>query len=390
MGMERYRVILAGICALVLTVGIARFAYTPLLPIMQQQADLSPLAGGWLATANYMGYISGAVLAAMTSDLHRKFVFYRVGLILAVLSTLAMGMTQNLGMWVVLRYISGFSSTAGLLLASGLIMNWLIRHQYKSELGLHFTGLGLGIVVSGVAVALMSSHTSWDQQWLYLGMIGLTLLIPAWLWLPHPAQAQMYTATPQAVPPSSRTMMLLIAAYFCAGFGYVVSATFIVAILEKFPVFAGKGSWAWVIVGLAAMPSTFVWDRIETWLGQSAALLLAYGLQIVAIILPALSQDLWVNLFGAMLYGGTFVGIVSLMLSIVGRYFPANPAKAMARLTVSYGIAQILAPVITGYLVTITHSYQSPLFIAAAFMIIGMYLIVLMHRHVHQHNIRTA
>ena len=368
------RVILAGICALILTVGLARFAYTPMLPVMRDGAGLSDLAGGWLATFNYLGYITGALIAATTSSLQRKFVMYRIGLVLGVLTTAAMGLTDNVYWWILWRYLAGLSSTAGLLLASGLALNWLIRHQYKPELGVHFAGLGIGIAISGIAVGLMIGRLDWAEQWLGLGLLGLMFAVPAWLWLPAPAPVttgpqQSASADPT---PDRRWMRLFIAAYFCAGAGYVVSATFIVAILERLPIFSGWGSWVWVLVGLAAAPSTFLWDRIATLTGGLRALMLAYALQIVSIVLPAMSEGSAANLLAAVLYGNTFVGIVSLTLSIIGRRFPANPAKAMARLTISYGIAQIVVPAIAGYIASVTGSYHGALWLAAAMMVLGI------------------
>lgn len=379
---DRYRVIFAGICALILTVGLARFAYTPLLPIMRGEAGLTDLAGGWLATFNYVGYITGALIAATISDLGRKFQLYRIGLVVAVASTAAMGMTQDINLWVALRFVSGLSSTAGLLIASGLVLNWLIRHGHRPELGLHFAGIGLGIVVSGLAVAAMVGNLAWDGQWIGLGLLGVAFFLPAWFWLPAPAAIAIQATRALPAAPSRRWMQLFIAAYFCAGFGYVISATFIVAIVEKLPLLAGKGGWVWVIVGLAAAPSCFLWDRIANRLGQIPALLLAYGLQIVSILLPALSEGTAANLTSAVLYGGTFVGIVSLTLSIIGRCFPANPAKAMARLTLSYGVAQIVAPAMAGYIATATGSYQGALIVAAWVMAAGMLLLVALQRQV--------
>ena len=119
---ERRRVIIAGICALILTVGMGRFAYTPMLPIMNEQAGLSILAGGWLATLNYAGYMSGVLLAATVGDLQQKYRLYRHGLLLALVSTVGMGLTDNLYLWTALRLLAGISSTAGLLIASGLIV----------------------------------------------------------------------------------------------------------------------------------------------------------------------------------------------------------------------------------------------------------------------------
>ncbi|MGC8509176.1 MAG: YbfB/YjiJ family MFS transporter, partial [Thiomonas sp.] len=274
---QRLRVLFAGICALILTVGLARFAYTPMLPVMHSQAGLTAVAAGWLATFNYAGYISGAMLAASVGNLQQKFVLYRIGLVLAVVTTAALGFTDNPTLWAVLRFVSGLSSTAGLLLASGLALNWLIRNGHRPELGLHFTGLGLGIVVSGLAVGAMMDRLNWAQQWMALGLLGLVFFMPAWVWLPPPAPTAPLPAggTHGAAPaPPRRWMLLMTAMYFCAGFGYVISATFIVAILDKLPLLAGKGGWVWVVVGVAAAPSSFVWDRIARAWGEIGALLL--------------------------------------------------------------------------------------------------------------------
>lgn len=373
---QKYRVFIAGICSLLLTAGLARFAYTPLLPIMRDHAGLSFLASGWLATFNYIGYMTGALLAASISQLQVKYRLYHLGLIIAVLSTAAMGLTDNVVLWAILRFIAGLTTVCGMLISSGLIMNWLIRHQHPPLLGLHFTGLGLGIVVSGIAVGSMTGHLSWDQQWVVLGLLGIVFFIPAWFWMPAPADITTSSSEPVQAAPSSKWMNVLIASYFCAGFGYVISATFMVAILEKLPELTGRGSWVWVVVGLAAAPSTFLWDRIAARAGQIPALLLAYGLQVISVIVPAVTMDISLNVISAILYGSTFVGIVSLTLSMIGRCFPNNPAKAMARLTLSYGVAQMIAPVMAGYIADATGSYHGALIITAIVLMVGMALLV--------------
>lgn len=375
----RAQVLLAGICALVLSVGLSRFAYTPLLPVMRQEAGLSVLAGGWLAALNYLGYISGILLAAGAGGLYRKYQLYRLCLVLAVLSTLAMGLTENLYLWAWWRYVGGFSSIAGLLLASGLVLDWLRRHGQRPELGVHFTGMGIGIIVSGLAVGAMTGVVGWDTQWVNLGLLGALFFVPAWCWLPAPPKTVAALADAPA-PTSRRWLGLMIAAYFCAGVGYVISATFIIDILERLPPLAGRGGWVWLILGVAALPSAFLWDRIAQRFGQIAALLLAYALQTFSILLPALTTDTALNLLSTVLYGGTFVGIVSLSLSLVGRRFPHNPARAMARLTLSYGLAQIAAPALAGYLASLTGSYRGALFAAAGAMLAGMLLLGLLAR----------
>lgn len=376
------QVLTAGICALILTVGLARFAYTPLLPLMQSQAGLSSLAGGWLAAFNYMGYLSGALIAASAGHLQQKYHLYRIGLVLAVLSTAAMGLTDDPVVMGLLRYVAGVSSAAGMLIASGLVLNWQLQHGRRPELGMHFAGIGGGIVVSGVAVALMTDWLAWDRQWLALGLLGLALFVPAWRWMPRPAAsapaARHSAPTPAAGHPN--WMLLFMCAYFCAGFGYVVGATFIVAILEDFPGMAGHGAWIWVLLGLAAVPSSFLWDRIARALGQTSALLLAYGLQILSLSIPLLSGSLAASLCSAILFGSTFVGIVSLTLALVGSRTPDNPAKAMARLTLSYGAAQIVAPAMTGYLAQVSGNYHDALLITNAILCLGVLCLLAIRR----------
>jgi len=376
----KYRVICAGIAALVLSVGIARFAYTPLLPVMRAQAGLTDVAGGWLAAFNYAGYISGALLAASLKSLPVKFHLYRLGLILAVVTTLAMGLTDNPAAWAVLRYISGFSSTAGLLLASGLVLNWLLRNDHPPRLGLHFAGMGLGIALSGVAAQLIADRLTWSWQWVALGTCGLAWFVPAWAWMPKPPQTAIGNDARSAPPPPTRWMTLFVLAYFCAGIGYVISATFIVAIVERFPLLHGQGNLAWIVVGLFALPSSFLWDSLCARIGNTGALLTAYAIEIVSFLLPAFGEGLAANLASAALFGSTFVGIVSMTLAIIGRHYPNNPAKAMARLTLSYGVAQVAAPVAAGYIAQTTGSYRGALLMAAVGMAVGMVFLIMAER----------
>ena len=374
----RFRVLTAGILSLVLTLGIARFAYTPLLPLMQQQAGLGISAGGWLASINYLGYLCGAILAAMINDLVLKDRLYRIGLIIAVVSTAGMAVTTDFWLWSLMRFVAGLSSAAGLLLGSGLILNWLIRHDFRSELGVHFGGLGLGIFVCAAAVEIMSAGLDWSQQWWVLTLLGLVLLIPAWAWLPPPDSTSVTRAgsVMSDRPPSQRFMRLFILVYFCAGVGYVVSATFIVAIIERLPGLEGKGNWSFMLLGLAATPACIIWDLVARRIGELNALIIAFVLQIIGIVIPIISSNLLLTMLSAVLFGGTFIGIVSLVLTMAGRYYPTRPAKMMGKMTISYGIAQISAPAITGLIADFSGSYDNGLYLAAIMMLIGTLLMI--------------
>ncbi|MCF8211172.1 MAG: YbfB/YjiJ family MFS transporter [Rhodoferax sp.] len=376
----RYKVLGAGIFSLLLTLGVARFAYTPLLPLMQQQAGLGLADAGWLAAINYAGYLSGALGASLISDLRLKDRLYRVGMVVAVLSTLMMGLSTDPVVWAISRFVAGLSSAAGMLPGTGLILNWLIRHNHKSELGIHFAGIGLGIAGCAAAVTVFSHWLDWRAQWFAFSALGCILLVPALRWLPPPDTSGVTQTgkTMQDQPPSPLYLKIFMAAYFCAGIGYVVSATFIVAIVNKLPGLAGQGNLVFLAIGIGAAPACINWDLIARRTGDLNALILAAVLQIVGILLPVLVGGLVAALLGALLFGGTFIGMVSLVLTMAGRYYPTRPAKMMGKMTLSYGAAQILAPAITGTLATRFGSYNAGLYFAAAAMVVGTLLLLLL------------
>jgi len=367
------QVVAAGICGLVLTIGLARFAYTPLLPLMHAQAGVSDAQGGALAAINYAGYMLGTLLAAWIDRPALRQRLYGGALWLAVLTTAAMGLTQDPWAWGALRFVGGLCGAAGLLLGAGLVLNWLMRAGQRPELGRHLMGIGLGIVVSALGVmAFAALQLGWAAQWLGMGAIGLVFLWPAWRWRPPVPQAGAPAAAAPAVLPSRRWMLAMGGAYFCAGWGFVISATFTVTIVERQPALAGHGPLAWLLVGLAAIPAVGAWDAVARRVGEVRALLAAFGLQALSVALPAASDALPAALAGALLYGATFIGIVSLTLALVGRRAPANPGKAMARLTLSYGAAQVVAPALTGAMAQASGSYHGALWLTAAVLLAGV------------------
>lgn len=384
--LDRYKILAAGISSLVLTLGPARFAYTPLLPVMQHQANLGIAAAGWLASINYVGYLSGAVAVSLISDLVLKDWLYRIGLILAVATTWMMGATTDFTPWAISRFLAGVSGTAGVLLGSGLILHWLIHHNHRGELGIHFAGIGLAVVVSAGAVMLMNHLClDWRQQWYAFTAVGAVLLLPAMAWLPRPVGARAARSgaqsgthsghSPADSPPSPALLRLLLLAYFCAGVGYVVSATFIVAIVDHLSSRTAHGNLTFLVIGAAAAASSVLWDRIARRLGHLNTLILAAVLQIAGILLPVLTTGFAPTLIGAALFGATVIGIVSLVLTMAGRYYPTRPATMMGKMTVAYGLAQVVAPALTATLAAHLGDYRSGLYLAAAVMLIGTALL---------------
>ncbi len=381
---QRFKVLLAGVFSQILCIGIARFAYTPLLPVMQQQSWISDADGGWLAALNYAGYMLGAVLAASIRTIYLKDTLFRIGLVLAVLTTAGMALTEHFWVWAGLRFLAGLSSSGSMLLASGLILHWLIQHRQRGELGIHFAGVGIGIVVAALAVELMLALAmNWQAQWWGFSALGAVLLVPAWCWLPRPVKPVVGSAASHqapATPPSRTFMRLMLPAYFCAGYGYVISATFLVAIVEREPLLAGAGNWAFALVGLAAAPAVMLWDLIARRIGYLGALIVAMLVQVVGIVLPAISPTLPGVLISAVLYGGTFLGCVSLVLTMAGRLYPASPARLMGQMTLAYGAAQIVAPALTGMLAEASGHYYVGLWLAGGFVGAGALLLAGLRR----------
>lgn len=372
MALTTFRVYFAGISSLIVTVGVARFSYSLLLPIMQDGAGLTELGGGWLASTNFMGYMSGVLLAASLHNMNYKYNLHRLYLILSVLTSAAMVMTTDMVTWAVLRFIAGVCASGGFIIASGLILKWLVKHHHRAELGIHFSGAGLSIIITSLLVEFMLTISAdWQQQWLALAVMAAVFAIPAWLWMPHPFIDGQVGGTAKDTPPSKVFKSLMMLAYFCAGYGYAVSSTFIVDIVERVEGLQGQGGLAFLLVGLAATPAALIWDRIARRTGYIKALIIAYILQAIGIILPAINDSLPVVILSALMFGGTFIACVSMVLTMAGKFYPSNPAKFMGTMTLAYGAAQILAPVCTGYLTETFGSYDIGLYVSAAIVMIG-------------------
>lgn len=379
----RLKVLFAGFCSLILAMGIARFSYTPLLPVMVDEVGLSHAGGGWLASINYIGYLTGVFLASRIGSTVLKYRLYRWGMVIAVLSTALMAVSTDFYIWAISRFIAGLCTAAGLMIGSGLILNWLMRHQHRSELGIHFSGIGLGIAISSFAAILMHQHLPWDMQWIVLTGLGVLLLIPALGWFPSvPDDDHVTNKNPamQHKPPNVKFMRLFMAAYFCAGFGYVVTATFMVAIINELPGLSEVGGWMFLMAGVVAVPSCILWDVIARKVGDVNALLFASLLEVLGIIAPTLGLGLAGAMIGAVLYGATAIAIVSLTLTMAGRYYPAQPAKMMGKMSIAYGTAQIIAPALTGWITDGQSGYANGLYIAAGIMSIGIFLFYLMRK----------
>ncbi|MEM1404337.1 MAG: YbfB/YjiJ family MFS transporter [Pseudomonadota bacterium] len=383
---NRISVLFSGICALILSMGIARYSFTPMIPAMQDQVGVTESLAGWMAGWNYIGYLTGLFIVWLISDLRAKDFFYRYGLLVTVIATAFMAAHDNRMVWYMSRFFCGVSSATGFILGTGLILNWLHHNGYKSELGLHFSGVGLGIVASAIIVDLTDLDAyfalNWRLQWVALAGVGALLTVPAMFLLPRPGEREIEMARESDVMettrlPSARYLLLLQAAYFCAGFSNTVNVTFTSLITELQPL-EGWGSRMWLAVGLAATPAPFIWDRISKRLGSLDALRIAFVMNVLGNLCLAFTVSLTTTVFAAVLFGFTFMGIVSQTLSLVGRRYGPRATQIMAQLTLGYCVAQILSPIISGIVAEMTGSFQPSLYVITGFMILGLICLLLM------------
>jgi MFS family permease len=169
----------AGMLTLAAAVGIGRFAFTPILPMMQTDAGLSLEAAGWLASANYIGYFLGA-LSAIWIRVSAAIVI-RSALVAIVFLTAGMGIIHDQFAWLVLRGLAGIASAWALIFASAWVLQFLATREKEGLSGIVFGGVGLGIVLAGSS-CLIFLRFSWssDQAWIALGAVALLLTMASW------------------------------------------------------------------------------------------------------------------------------------------------------------------------------------------------------------------
>ncbi len=364
-------VLIGGILGLMVAMGIGRFAYTPILPLMQRDLGMSNTLAGWLAGLNYLGYLAGAVLCSIVPRLLGMRLFTGSSLILCILTTAFMGLTLSAFWWGGLRLLSGITSAVLFVLISAEVGDVLRRHGLAHRIGILYSGVGLGIALTGVLIPVLDHYWSWSGAWIGAG-IAAALLAGAGILL---GRQQGALAPPTANTPKNgqRTSVYPLAlAYFFEGLGYVVSATFIVALIAATPGLLHLAPWSWVAVGLAAVPSTILWPWLARQYSFRSALIAAYALQASGIFVSVFSTSIIGLLFAAASFGGTFIGIVAMTLAEGQRRMPADSRWIAAFLTAAFGIGQVLGPIVAGYLADLRDGFALPLLLATACVVVSL------------------
>lgn len=388
----RWAVAVAGAVSLAVAMGIGRFAFTPLLPMMLHDRTIDLHVASWLASANYLGYLAGALLCTFQPWIWARARWLptldgpwmvRGGLLATGLLTL--GMAQPVAaLWPWLRFAAGVASAVVFVYTSGWCLAQLARRQAAQLGGVMFTGPGAGIVVSGL---FASGMVQWDWRattgWAIFGLLAFALTATVWrIFLPGtgPAAASAAPVGPAAadVMHGPAEMGCLTLAYGIAGFGYIVTATFLPVIARE----ALPGSpWLdmfWPIFGLGVVMGALLSTRLRVSGDLRLLLAASYAVQACGIGISVLSPTLAGFAVGSLMLGVPFTAITFFAMQEVRRLRPALAPSYMGLVTAMYGIGQIVGPPMVGWLLRRSANagagFTLSLEVAASVLVLGALL----------------
>jgi predicted MFS family arabinose efflux permease len=339
----------AGLIAMAVAIGVGRFVFTPILPPMMAALGLSKSTSGLIASANFVGYLVGALGATRGRLPGPQRAWLPGSLVLSAATTAAMGLTASVSAFMVLRFLGGVASALVLILSSALVLGQLAAARRPGLASLHFAGVGIGIAVSAMLVAAeRAAGGDWASMWQVngavslLGALAVALLVPGQA---APVPISRAVGEVRRRDPRLRRMTL---AYGLFGFGYVITATFLVAIVRATPAIRELEPVIWIVVGLAAAPSVMFWTFVGRRIGIPAAFATAALAEAVGVLASVVSPNALGICVAAVLVGGTFMGLTALGLMRGRELTDGDPRPVMAAMTGAFGVGQIVGPLLAG------------------------------------------
>ncbi|MFA7083066.1 MAG: YbfB/YjiJ family MFS transporter [Arcobacteraceae bacterium] len=374
-------ILLAGIFAIIVGLGVSRFAFTSLLPNMLE-GYLTITFAGILASVNFAGYLSGSILSVFIKDINQKVILFRIGLVLAILTTFVLALSTNETFWIIARIIAGFAGAMALVVGSAIVMTKLKMQSKTKAMGIHFSGIGFSILITDLLSRyVLSSGKDWQDSWFVLAVFASFLAVYSIYILSFDKEVKQNIVKHKFdTSIFSGFVILLIMAYFTEGVGFVVQGTFLPDIINNLPGLQGYGNITWTLVGLAGIPSCIIWMRLAHKYGSVTIIIIALAIQCVGILIPTFSNNIYLNLLSGIFYGGTFVGLVALFMSLGGQLAKDNPVVLMGALTTSYGIGQVIAPLYSVYLIEHYGNYDYALYLTAFIVLGGIALLLFAKR----------
>ncbi|MBL0370733.1 YbfB/YjiJ family MFS transporter [Rhizobium sp. KVB221] len=384
-------VAIAGAVSLSVAMGIGRFAFTPLLPMMLHDGLLDINGGSLLATANYVGYLAGALLCMVLPAIVRLFthrpiinsVMVRGALIATTALTLGMAFDLPYA-WPALRFLSGVISAGGFVYTAGWCLGRLEELGASRLGGVIFTGPGVGIALSGLSsYGISLAGGSSTMGWIGFGVLAAVLTILVWrIFHGGPKVALKTVSDPASVraakPRFGSEHMLLTLAYGLAGFGYIITATFLPVIARE----ALPGSmWIelfWPIFGLAVMAGALLTQRVALHIDRRLMLIVCYLVQATGVVASLFLPNIGGFILGSLLVGLPFTAITLFAMQEVRRLMPAHATSFMALMTAAYGIGQIAGPPLVATILAHSSShatgFATSLAIASGSLVFGALL----------------
>ncbi|HVR48832.1 MAG TPA: YbfB/YjiJ family MFS transporter [Pseudorhodoferax sp.] len=386
----------AGAIGLATAMGIGRFAFTPLMPMMLHDGVIDLAGASWLASANYLGYLLGAVLCTLQPWLWRRLGnppppdaarMVRAGLVATVLLTLAMALPWP-ALWPVLRFAAGVASAFVFVYISGWCLAQLARRGRAALGGMIYVGPGTGIVLSGlIAGGVVAADGDARLGWLVFGALAAALTACVRPILRHGELALSPAAQAAAGQPaagaraSAGEVALLAAGYGCAGFGYIITATFLPVIARAALPASPWLDLFWPIFGLGVIVGAMATTRASLAGDMRRLLALCHAVQAAGVVTSLLSPSLPGFVLGSLLLGLPFTAITYFAMQEVRRLRPASAASTMGLLTALYGIGQVLGPPLVALLIAWSGSpargFTLALAVAAATLLLGAALYLL-------------
>lgn len=374
---DAWRAALACMVTLAVALGLGRFAFTPMLPVMLAEGKVDLQGGGLLASLNYLGYFVGA--ASCAAIRLRPAAMVRGGLIATAALLLGMGVLHDFAAWGLLRGAAGVVSAWVFVFASGWGLRRLAETGAPALGGVIYTGPGIGIAVTGLLGGVVGRWGS-TAAWIGFGLAALVLIAVIWRVFDDGAAAAAggAQAAEPPLPPASaaarRDARWLVALYGVAGFGYIITATFLPVIARQ----AMPGSpWPdlfWPLFGLAIVPGALLGARMP--LHWDNRLLLAVGcaLQALGVLLSVVWPSVAGFALGSLLLGMPFTAITLFAVREARRLRGNAAAGLIGYATASYGVGQIVGPLFAAPLAHATGSFAVPLLAAAAALMVGSLL----------------
>lgn len=355
---------------MLVAMGIGRFVYTPILPMMMQDAGLSASQAGLIASSNYLGYLLGALSAAtlrLGGSGRRQLL---IALLVSVFTTMSMAWASDYVLFLGLRFLAGIASAWAMVLSSALVIQRLIAMARPAYIAVHFAGVGAGIVLASLLTALsVSAGGDWRSAWLFNGVVALLLCLIVARSIPV---AEPTATAPQFTGSDSEggaAFSRLLLAYGLFGFGYVVTATFIVQIVRSASYSLASETLVWILVGAAAAPSVWFWNTIARRIGNGRTFAIACAVEAIGVCTSVLFDHLVALSFSAILLGGTFVGITAIGLVEARARSVRDPRQSLALMTAVFGVGQIVGPGLAGYLRDSTGSFLLPTMLASGALV---------------------